>query len=304
MVERNLWLSITAHLVLLSGVVLTCLPVYYAMVASTLTPQEVIEVPMTLVPGDQFMANAADAWDRAELGRMFLNSLIVAVVVAVGKIAISMMAAFAVTYFSFRLRAAAFWLIFCSLMVPVEVRIVPTYEVVANVLTPIQRLLEVTGLDVLIATVAGIEVELKFSLLNSFAGLTIPLIASATATFLFRQFFLSVPEELADAAKIDGAGPWRFFSDILVPLSRTNMAAIFVIMFIYGWNQYLWPLLVTTSDDMNMVAVGVSRLIPLPDEAPNWHVAMAGVLTVMAPPVLIVIFMQRAFVRGLVDTDR
>jgi sn-glycerol 3-phosphate transport system permease protein len=215
------------------------------------------------------------AGSAAPVGRMMWVSLVSAVTIAVGKIAISLLSAFAIVYFKFPLRSFFFWMIFVTLMLPVEVRIGPTYEVVSNL-----------------------------GMLNTYAGLTIPLIASATATFLFRQFFKTVPDELAEAARIDGAGPMRFFFTILVPLSATNMAAMFVIQFIYGWNQYLWPLLVTTQEDMYPVVMGIKRMISGGDAANEWNIIMATALLAMLPPALVVLLMQRWFIKGLVDTEK
>jgi len=198
-----------------------------------------------------------------------------ALVIAIGKIAISLLSAFAIVYFRFPFKGFFFWAIFVTLMLPVEVRIMPTYKVVSDL-----------------------------GMLNSFAGLTIPLIASATATFLFRQFFLTVPEELVEAARMDGAGPMRFFKDVLLPLSKTSIAALFVIQFIYGWNQYLWPLLATTSEDMYPVVIGIKRMIAGGDAANEWNVVMATALLAMLPPALVVVLMQRWFVKGLVDTEK
>jgi sn-glycerol 3-phosphate transport system permease protein len=208
-------------------------------------------------------------------GPMLLNSLIMAVVIAVGKIAISIISAFAIVYFRFPFRVFFFWLIFVTLMLPVEVRIIPTFQVVADL-----------------------------SMLNSYAGLTIPLIASATATFLFRQFFMTVPEELMEAARVDGAGPLKFFRDILLPLSITNIAALFVILFIYGWNQYLWPLLITTDQSYYTVVMGIQRLATAADADPRWNLVMAAVILAALPPVLVILFMQRLFVKGLVETEK
>jgi len=206
---------------------------------------------------------------------MLANSLVMAVAIAVGKIAISLLSAYAIVYFRFPFRMLCFWTIFITLMLPVEVRIVPTYEVVAS-----------------------------FGMLNSFAGLTLPLIASATATFLFRQFFMTVPDELVEAARIDGAGPMRFFKDILLPLSRTNIAALFVILFIYGWNQYLWPLLITTEPEMNTIVMGIKQMLPTADDWGNWPVTMATAILAMVPPVAVVVLMQRLFIKGLIETEK
>jgi sn-glycerol 3-phosphate transport system permease protein len=190
-------------------------------------------------------------------------------------IAISILSAYAIVYFRFPLRMACFWTIFLTLTLPVEVRILPTFKVVADL-----------------------------RLLNSYAGLTIPLIASATATFLFRQFFLTVPDELLEAARIDGAGPLRFFWSILLPLSRTNIAALVVILFIYGWNQYLWPLLITTDEGMYTIVMGIKRMITVADQAAQWNLAMAAVVLALLPPVAVVVLAQRWFVKGLIEPEK
>jgi sn-glycerol 3-phosphate transport system permease protein len=223
-----------------------------------------------------------------------VNSFVVAVGIAVGKIAVSLLSAFAIAYFRFRWRMVAFWLIFVSLMLPVEVRILPTYEAVANVALPLQWL----------ANLAGIEVTLDWNMMNSYGGLILPLIASATATFLFRQFFLTVPEELCEAARIDGAGALRFFRSILLPLSVPNMVALAIILFLYGWNQYLWPLLFTTDKDMATAVIGLKSLIPQSDSEPAWNIAMNAALLVMLPPVVVVMLLQRWLVKGLVDAGK
>jgi len=297
-------LNLSTHAILIFGVILTGLPLYYAFVASTLPLEEVTRVPMPMVPGDQFVANATEAWRRAELGKLLFNTIIVALLITIGKISISMMAAFSITYFRLPGRTLAFWLIFCSLMLPVEVRIVPTYAVVGNVLTPFHTLIGAFGLGDWALRHFNYDVEWRISLLNTYAGLVLPLIASATATFLFRQFFLTVPDSLAEAARLDGAGPLRFFRDILLPLSRPNIAALTVIMFVYGWNQYLWPLLMTTDNSLTTVGIGISRIIPGLEGQPNWHIAMAAIVLVLIPPLFIVAVMQRAFVHGLMESDR
>ena len=233
---------------------------------------------MPLLPAGHFWENY-----RATLlngvgvpvGTMLVNSLIMAVSIAVGKIVISLLSAFAIVYFRFPGRSLFFWLIFLTLMLPVEVRIVPTFEVVAS-----------------------------FGMLNTYQGLILPLIASATATFLFRQFFLTIPDELAEAARVDGARPMRFFIDIVVPMSRTNIAALFVILFIFGWNQYLWPLLITTDPQMSTVVMGLKQMFPSGDDTPNWPVIMAASILAMIPPVIIIISMQKLFVKGLVDSEK
>jgi sn-glycerol 3-phosphate transport system permease protein len=283
MVERRTSLDLIAHAVLIIGVLIVAFPLYLTFIASTHTAQEIVQAPMPLTPGGHFVDNyiaaltgtGDGAGSNAPVGRMMLVSLISALVITFGKIAISLLSAFAVVYFRFPLRQLCFWAIFVTLMLPVEVRISPTYQVVSSL-----------------------------GMLNTYAGLTVPLIASATATFLFRQFFLTVPDELVEAARIDGAGPMRFFVDVLLPLSRTSVAALFVIQFIYGWNQYLWPLLVTTSEDMYPVVIGIKRMIAGGDAAVGWNVVMATAILAMLPPLLVVVLMQRWFVKGLVDTEK
>jgi len=283
MVERRPWLTAMSHLILIAGVLVVAFPVYITFVASSHTAQDVVQVPMPLLPGTQLWDNYATALlgerqgsgSHASVGRMMVVSLISALTIALGKIAISLLSAFAIVYFRFPFRMAFFWAIFVTLMLPVEVRIGPTYAVVADL-----------------------------GLLNTYAGLTVPLIASATATFLFRQFFMTVPDELTEAARVDGAGPMRFFIDILVPLSKTSMAALFVIQFIYGWNQYLWPLLVTTQESMYPVVIGIRQMISGGDAQTEWNIVMATAMLAMLPPALVVILMQKWFVKGLVDTEK
>ncbi len=278
MVEKRgfgLWLT---HAGLILGVLVIFFPIWLAFVASTVSQPEIVRPPMPLLPGDQFYENYSRALVsgvNAPVGRMLLNSLVMALGITIGKIVISLLSAFAIVYFRFPFRQAIFWLIFLTLMLPVEVRIVPTYEVAA-----------------------------RFGLLNSYAGLIFPLIASATATFLFRQFFMTVPDELAEAARVDGARPMRFFLDILLPMSRTNIAALFVILFIYGWNQYLWPLLITTDPEMNTIVMGIRQMFPSGDDIADWPVIMATSILAMVPPVAVVIFMQKLFIRGLVETEK
>ncbi|HPO19112.1 MAG TPA: sn-glycerol-3-phosphate ABC transporter permease UgpE [Rubrivivax sp.] len=283
MVERRPWLTLLAHLVLLLGVAAVALPVYITFVASTRSSDEIIHPPMPMTPGTHLVENYRGALEgtregpgsKAPVARMMWISLVTALSIAIGKIAISLLSAFAIVYFRFRFRQAAFWAIFVTLMLPVEVRIAPTYKVVADL-----------------------------GLLNTYAGLTVPLLASATATFLFRQFFLTVPDELVEAARVDGAGPMRFFWDVLLPLSRTSIAALFVIQFIYGWNQYLWPLLVTTDESMYPVVIGIKRMISGGDAANDWNIVMATAILAMIPPALVVLLMQKWFVKGLVDSEK
>jgi sn-glycerol 3-phosphate transport system permease protein len=282
MIERRPGLAAFRHLVLIGGIALVTFPIYIAFVASTLSLDQVIQVPMQLVPGTHLIENYAavlahgsERGSNAPVGPMMWNSLVMALAIAVGKIAISIVSAFAIVYFRFPLRKTFFWMIFVTLMLPVEVRIFPTYKVAADL-----------------------------GLINTYAGLTLPLIASATATFLFRQFFMTVPRELAEAARIDGAGPLRFFWDVVLPLSRTSIAALFVIMFIYGWNQYLWPLLATTDEKMYTTVIGIKRMITPGDALTEWNLVMATALLAMLPPVVIVVLMQKWFVKGLVDTEK
>jgi len=282
MIERRPYLDVVRHAVLIAGVAIVMLPIYMAFVASTLSFEQVMRVPMQLWPGthllDNYAAVLAHGTTRASsapVGRMMLNSLVMALVIAVGKISISIVSAFAIVYFRFPLRRTFFWMIFITLMLPVEVRIIPTFKVVSDL-----------------------------GMLDSYAGLTIPLIASATATFLFRQFFLTIPDELMEAARIDGAGPMRFFKDVVLPLSRTNIAALFVILFIYGWNQYLWPLLITTQESMYTTVIGIKRMMAGGDAATEWNLVMATAILAMLPPLLVVVLMQKWFIKGLVDTEK
>ena len=275
--KRGIGLLLT-HLGLIAGIAVLCFPIYLAFVASTVTQADIVRPPMPLVPGSHFIENYRDALVsgmNAPVWRMMLNSMVMALGITFGKISISIISAYAIVYFRFPGRSVCFWLIFLTLMLPVEVRIVPTYEVVAG-----------------------------FGLLNSYGGLILPLIASATATFLFRQLFMTIPDEMVEAARIDGAGPIRFFFDILLPMSRTNIAALFVILFIYGWNQYLWPLLITTDPDMNTVVMGIKQMFPSGDDYANWPVIMATTMMAMVPPVLVVVLMQKLFVKGLIDQEK
>jgi sn-glycerol 3-phosphate transport system permease protein len=285
MVENRPIANAISHLVLVLGVLIVAFPVYITFVASTQTAEQIVQnVPMSLLPGSNMLQSYKLALfggtteygsKIAPVAPMLLVSLISALVISTAKIAVSLLSAFAVVYFRFPFRNLVFWMIFVTLMLPVEVRIGPTYAVVSDL-----------------------------GMLNSYAGLTVPLIASATATFLFRQFFLTVPDELVEAARIDGAGPLRFFKDVLLPLSSTSIAALFVIQFIYGWNQYLWPLLVTTSEDMYPVVMGIRRMISGGDAATEWNAVMATAVLAMIPPALVVILMQKWFVKGLVDTEK
>ncbi|MBX4930484.1 ABC transporter permease subunit [Rhizobium bangladeshense] len=306
MPERHLGLSIFCHAILLIGAILVCLPLYFAFVAGSLTLQEVQQAPFPVVPGSHFFENLAAAWQQGEFSQLFLNSIIVTAGIVLGKLAISLIAAFGVTYFRFPFRMTAFWLIFVSLMLPVEVRIIPTYEAVADAAGPIRWLAGTIGLSGVVESLTGysIEASLKWNMVNSYSGLILPLIASASASFLFRQFFLTVPDELCEAAKLDGAGPLKFFKDILLPLSSANIAALSIILFLYGWNQYLWPLLFTTDKEMGTAVLGLKQLVPVSDSAPAWNIAMSAALLVMLPPAAVILFMQRWFTKGLVDSGK
>jgi sn-glycerol 3-phosphate transport system permease protein len=305
MIERTPVLNALTHLILFVGLALVMLPFLIVVVAATKDVQGVNQVPMSLVPGGHLVDNLADAWDRADFGMKLLNSLVVAIGVTTGKIVLAALTAFSIVFFRYRARMLVFWLIFTTLMLPLEVRIVPTYSIAANALAPFQSILDATGLSTLIAWVTGLQVHLEWNLLNSYTGLILPLIATATGTFLYRQFFLTVPDELLEASKMDGAGAMRFFREILMPLSRTNMLALAAILFVYSWNQYLWPLLVTTDQSFSTAVVELKRLIPTNQGGlPEWNVAMAGTLIVMIPPLLVVALMQRWFVRGLIATEK
>lgn len=306
MKENKLGLTIFCHAVLVFAALLVGLPLYFAFVAGSLSIQEVQQAPFPWLPGDQLVANAIEAWTTGGFGRSFLNSIIVTLGIVVGKLAISLIAAYAVTYFRFPFRMTAFWLIFVSLMLPVEVRIIPTYEAVADTAGPIRWLLSSLGITGLLESLMGVRVEayLQWNMINTYGGLILPLIASATATFLFRQFFLTIPDELCEAARIDGAGPLKFFWQILLPLSTANIAALCIIQFIYGWNQYLWPLLFTTDKDMATAILGLKNLIPVSDSVPAWNLAMNAALFVMLPPALVILILQRWFTKGLVDAGK
>ncbi|BCO10775.1 sn-glycerol-3-phosphate transport system permease protein UgpE [Desulfolithobacter dissulfuricans] len=282
MIERRPLISWLSHIVLLLGIAVVAFPIWVTFVAASHDAVRMTQIPLPLWPGDQFFHNLRETFVQGvgnareqSVGLMLFNSLIMAMMIAVGKIIISLLSAFAIVYFRFPMRMAFFWMIFITLMLPVEVRILPTFEVVANL-----------------------------GMLNNYWGLTVPLIASATATFMFRQVFLTVPDELLEAARIDGAGPMRFFKDILLPVSRTNIAALFVILFIYGWNQYLWPLLITTDKSMYTIVMGIKQMLEAAEESPQWHLIMMTTLLAMLPPVLVVVGMQKLFIKGLTETEK
>ncbi|MEF2071497.1 sn-glycerol-3-phosphate ABC transporter permease UgpE [Consotaella aegiceratis] len=282
MIERNTFGRPVAHLLLILGILIVAFPIYYTFTASTQTLQTILRPPLPLVPGDHFAENYGEALfggigriGGVGVGTLLFNTLVMALGVACGKIAISILSAFAIVFFRFPLRMVFFWLIFITLMLPVEVRILPTYKVMVDL-----------------------------GLIDTYAGLILPLIASATATLLFRQFFMTIPGELVEAARIDAAGPMRFFRDILLPLSKTNIAALFVILFIYGWTQYLWPLLVTNDNQMNTIVIALKKMVSFADAETPWHLVMVTAILAIAPPVLVVVLMQRWFVRGLVETEK
>ena len=282
MIDRRRGPDWFAHAVLWTGILVLAFPVYLTFIASTHEPSTIANGQMPLTPGDKLLDTywqtifvGPTRTSRMPVGAMMVNTLVMALVIAIGKICISIVSAYAVVYFRFPFRRTAFWMIFMTLMLPVEVRIYPTYNVVASL-----------------------------GLLDTFAGLTVPLIASATGTLLFRQFFMTIPDELLEASKIDGAGPVRFFVDTVLPLSRTNIAALFVILFIYGWNQYLWPLLITTRADMQTIVIGIKKMIVTADALTEWQIVMATAMLAMIPPVAVVLLMQRWFVKGLVETEK
>jgi sn-glycerol 3-phosphate transport system permease protein len=273
---RRDWRTLLVHLALAACVAVIAFPLYYAFVISTQELNEVIQKPPRLLPSTHLVENYVEAWRTSGMARLLVNSTIVAVGVAVGKIVISMLSAFAVVYFRFRGASLVFWSIFLTLMLPIPVRILPTYEVVGTL-----------------------------GWLDTYAGLTVPLMASATATFLFRQFYLTIPNELAEAAQLDGAGPLRFLWSFLLPLSWANVAALFVVLFIYGWNEYFWPLLITNTEEMRTVVIGLERLIPRSGtELPTWNLIMAGAMMALLPPVAVILFMQRWFVKGLIESEK
>ncbi len=273
--KRRDWSKILTHVLLILSILLIGFPLYYAFVISTQTMQEVVQSPQKLWPSSHLWENYTTIWERLQMGRLLMNSSIVALTVSIGKIAISILSAFAIVYFNFRGKQIFFWMIFVTLMLPVPVRIISTYQVIS-----------------------------ELGWIDTYMGLTIPLIASATATFLFRQFYLTIPDELVDAAKIDGAGPLRFLWSVLLPNSGASIAALFVVMFIYGWNQYLWPLMVTSSDRMRVVVVGIASTIPTGTQPPEWNLVMAVAMMALIPPVLIVLLMQRYFMHGLLETEK
>ncbi len=283
MIENRPVLNFITHLVLILGIIVIAFPIWVMFVGATHDGVRLLQVPLPLLPGDQFIANlketllgsGLEGTSTAPVWLMLLNSLAMALSISIGKIAISLLSAFAIVYFRFPFKMFFFWMIFITLMLPVEVRILPTFEVVADL-----------------------------GMLNSYAGLSIPLIASATATFMFRQMFMTIPDELVESARLDGAGPMKFFFDFLIPLSRTNIAALFVVLFIYGWNQYLWPLLITTDRSKYTIVMSIKQMIEAAEQTPEWHIIMMTSLLAMLPPILVVLTMQKLFVKGLIESEK
>jgi sn-glycerol 3-phosphate transport system permease protein len=282
MIERRPIAGLIGHLMLIIGIIIVAFPIYYTFIASSLSSSEILRPPISLLPGSHLVENYVSAIDGGvervsgvSLERMLFNTFVVAMAIAIGKILISFVSAYAIVFFQFPLRMVFFWMIFVTLMLPVEVRILPTYKVIVDL-----------------------------GLIDTYTGLTLPLMASATATFLFRQFFLTIPGELVEAARIDNAGPFRFMKDILLPLSRTNIAALFVILFIYGWTQYLWPLLVTNDAQMATIIIGLRKMVDFADASTPWNYVMVTAILAIIPPILVVVLMQRWFVKGLVETEK
>ncbi|MBT9369613.1 ABC transporter permease subunit [Rhizobium sp. CSW-27] len=295
MIQRTPIADAVTYAIMVLGFILLIGPFLVIIAGASQTMQQVNAIPFSFLPENQFLANATQAWQRADLGTAMTNSLIMAVLVTAGKVALSSLTAFAIVFFRSPLKHLFFWSVFITLMLPLEVRVVPTYAVAADLLQPVKFILSLFG---------GIQIGVDWNLLNSYTGLTLPLIATATGTFLYRQFFMTLPDELAEAARMDGSGPVRFFFDMLLPLSRTNMLALTTIMFVYGWNQYLWPLLMVTDPSYKTVMMSLRSLLPADNGTPDWNVTLAGSLLIMLPPLVVVGVLQRWFVRGLVATDK
>jgi len=300
MVERTPFMDFVAYAVLIVGVITMLAPLYLIFTTATVTSEHIYTEGLALVPGTHFLENINEVFERTELARQMFNSFIVAVIVVIGKMFLASITAFAIVFFNSPYKGAIFWFVLITLMLPLEVRIVPTYEIAANALLPFQQILEWTGMAHIVNSLFGIEINLDWNLLDTYTGLTLPLIATATGTFLFRQFYQTVPPELVEAARMDGAGPIRFFFDILLPLSKTNFAALGTLVFIGAWNSYLWPLLITTDEKMRTAVVGVASLNATAfDQLPEWNISMAAALIVLLPPVLVIALMQRWFIKGL-----
>ena len=295
MIERTPIFNTLIYAILIIGLVIVLGPFWIIISAATQNLRDVNLAPIPLIPGDQFFVNIAAAWQRAHLANAMWNSLVMSVWVVIGKVTIAAISAYAIVYFRTPWRGVFFWMVFITLMLPLEVRVIPTYNVAADVWQPVRWIVE---------TLTGIHLTMEWNLLNSYTGLVLPIIATATGTFLYRQFYMTLPDELAEAAKMDGAGPVRFFIDFLIPLSRTNMLSLATIMFVYAWNQYLWPRLMTTEIGHQTAMVAMTALVPDRLSTPEWNVTMAGALIIMAPPLIVVAVLQRWFVRGLVSTEK
>jgi sn-glycerol 3-phosphate transport system permease protein len=295
MIQRTPWSDALTYTLMVLGFLILIGPFIIIISGASQTMVQINAVPFNFIPQNQFFTNLQAAWSRANLGTAMLNSLIMAILVTVGKVTLSALTAYAIVFFRTPLKHFFFWVVFITLMLPLEVRVVPTYSVAADLFQPFR---------LLISALTGIQVSVNWNLLNSYSGLTLPLVATATGTFLYRQFFLTLPDELAEAARMDGSGPIRFFFDILLPLSRTNMLALTAIMFVTGWNQYLWPLLMVTEPSYTTALMALRNLVPSDNGTPDWNVTLAGSLIIMAPPLLVVAILQRWFVRGLVASDK
>lgn len=294
MIQRTPYADALTYGLMIAGFLLLIGPLLVVIAGASQSVVQVNSIPFSFLPQGEFLTNAQTAWQRANLGNALLNSMIMASLVTIGKVALSTFTAFAIVFFRSPLKHLFFWTVFITLMLPLEVRVVPTYSVAADIFQPFRSILGWFG----------IEVSVEWNLLNSYVGLTLPLVATATGTFLYRQFFMTIPDELAEAARMDGSGPIRFFVEMLLPLSRTNMAALTTIMFVYAWNQYLWPLLMVTDPSYKTVMMSLRALLPAEDGTPDWNVTLAGSFIIITPPLLVVAFLQRWFVRGLVSSEK
>lgn len=268
--KRKTRQEILIHAILIILVIVLAFPVFFAMVTSTLSFQEAYKYPPKLIPGNQFINNLKEAWERVDMGRLFFNSTLISVVVAIVKTILALLAAFAYTHFKFRGQGLLFSLCMITQMLPLPVRIIPTYQLMAS-----------------------------FNWINSYYALMVPFFASTTGLLLFRQFYMTVPADLPDAARVDGASPMRYFLQILVPISKTNIAALFVIEFIFMWSQYLWPLIVTTTGEMRVIQIGIKMLLASEQIAPEWNVIMAGTVIAMLPPLIVLLVLRKSFVQGI-----
>lgn len=262
--------EIFIHAILILLVIVLAFPVFFALVTSTLSLQESYQYPPKLIPGNQFMNNLKEAWVRVNIGRLFFNSTLISVVVAIVKTILALLAAFAYTHFKFRGQGLLFSMCMITQMLPLPVRIIPTYQLMAS-----------------------------FNWINSYYALMVPFFASTTGLLLFRQFYMTVPADLPDAARVDGASPMRYFWQILIPISKTNIAALFVIEFIFMWSQYLWPLIVTTTSEMRVIQIGIKMLLASEQIAPEWNIIMAATVIAMLPPLIVLLVLRKSFVEGI-----